>query len=138
MAVKKFFPRGNYRNGIIKNIFPTNESDEIVVKCTSYAQGYSNIYPTAILDDQSSYFHGSTDPAIINLTFKRTIFVTHFAAFGLVGSDGHAWNYPKNFEVKGCKNESCTVLDSIINSERYDSLKLVLTPVQPGVFNKIV
>ena len=138
MVVKKFLPYKDYRNGIIKNIFPTNESTEISVNCTKHAQGYSFIYPTAFLDDKASYFHGTTDPAILELTFKKTIFLTHFAAQPSYLKNGSAWCYPKNFEVTGCRNESCAVLDSIENSERYSLMSFVLTPVQPCTLNKII
>ena len=137
MAVKKILPYRDYRNGIVKHIFPTNKSTEIEVTNTPYNHGFHYVYPTAFLDDEISYFQASTDPATINLTFKKTIFLTHFAAISWE-VNGAAWNYPKTFKVTGCRNEECTVLDSIQNSERYNSTKFVLTPVQPGTFNKII
>ena len=138
MVVRKFLPHKDYRHGIIKNIFPTNKSKEISVNCTNYLTGYTHIYPSAFLDDGISYFQGTTDPAILELTFKKTIFLTHYAVKTWHGVNGNSWCYPKKFEVSGCRNESCIVIDSIENSERYNSTNFVLTPVHPNTLNKII
>ena len=53
MVIKKFSPSGEYRNGIIKNIYPTNESDEITLDCPNVDKNWNNIFPTAFLNDNN-------------------------------------------------------------------------------------
>ena len=136
MVVRKFNPSGNYRNGIIKYIYPTNKSEEIELKYPDVCSGLSHIYPSAFLDDERTYFQSTTSKTDLNMTFKKFLFLTHFAAIPHVDNN-KAWNYPSNFSVTGCMNNKCIVLDSIMNSERYNVTKMVLTPINPGTFNYI-
>ena len=134
MVVRKFSPKGSYLNGIIKYVFPTNKSDQIDLKVTDVGLKWSQIYPTAFLDDQDTYFQSRSKQTFLNMTFKRYFFLTHFAAAAREYADV-AWCNPKNFEVTACNHDSCTVIDSITNSERYNTTKMVLTPINPGVYN---
>ena len=137
MVVRKFPPYGNYRNGIIKNIYPTNESNEIALQYTNYDYHYSHIYPSAFLDDKETYFQSLSSQTELNMSFKRFVFLTYFGLMPRIVSS-REWCFPKSIEIQACKNNDCFVLDSITKNDKYSAPKrLVLTPVNPGTFNNI-
>ena len=136
MVVRRFPPYGGYRKGIIKYIFPTNKSDEIDLKYTNVDKNWAHIYPTAFLDDGISYYQSTSSNTYLNMSFKKYLFLTHFAAIPYAPGNA-AYHYPKNFSVTGCMNDACVVLDSIINSERYNVTTMTLTSINPGTFNFI-
>ena len=139
MVVRRFSPYGSYRKGIIKYIFPTNKSDEIDLKYTNVDKDWAHIYPTAFLDDAGSYYQSTSPNTYLNMTFKKYLFLTHFAISlpGVYSGKEKEICYQKSIDIIGCKDESCVPIISLDNLETYKASEIVLTAINPGTFNAV-
>ena len=81
MVVEYFRPYGDYRKGIIKANYIDNETNNIIVEASPCQENYAFVYPSAILEDTDTYYQTTdTNPyPDVNITFEKTIFISHFA-----------------------------------------------------------
>ena len=134
MVVEYFRPYDDYHKGIIKANYINNQTDNIIVEASTCQGGFSNIYPYAILEDTNTYYQtiGLNEYPDVNITFEKTIFISHFA----LKSGSAGWMYPKNWTFKGCINDKCRLLANSSDPEYFNQSGMRLTTVKPGVFNK--
>ena len=135
MGVSYFKPHSSYTNGIIKANFVSNQSDEVVVEASSCNPWYSGIYPSAMLTNEFYYQSINEDRTTITITFKKVIFVSHFALSTHTFSDGSIIP-PRNWILEGCKENSCYELGGNSDPSFYNVKRMKLSVVQSGVFNK--
>ena len=133
MVVGRFVPRYPYTNGIIKSIYKTK--DDIKVEVSSLDPFHpSTIYETAIFEDNESYFQSHALESYITLTFKKYIFISHFALRPKIVDNKH-WRPPRNVSLTSCLDRMCTINHKEDSSGKYENTKMILTPVIPSVSN---
>ena len=126
MVVERFIPR-KLTNGIIKHIYKTEE--DIHIDVSSITTGYTSIYKTSIFEDDSTSLE-----SYITLTFKKYIFISYFALRPRIWDSKH-WCPPKNVSLRSCFDGICTTNHIESSSSKYESTRMILTPVIPSVSN---
>ena len=132
MVIERFIPR-ILTNGIINKNYKTEE--DIKVEVSSIQQGFDAIYKTAIFEDNYfSYYQSIGFQSYITLTFKKYIFISHFAIRPHI-SFNKQWCPPKNISLTSCLEGMCTISHKEEASEKYETTEMVLTTVTPSVSN---
>ena len=92
MVVKHFVPKNTYLNGIVKSIFKTNKTDDIVVGYKSILLISGNVYPSAILEDGDSYYQSTEIDSYIELNIAASKISKSFlwSVFNLKSSPAYA------------------------------------------------
>ena len=137
MGITYFKPHSSYKNGIIKANFVSNLSDEIVVNATSLNPWHHQIYLSAMLTDDSTYYQSVLENrSTITITFKKALFVSHFSLMSFITGNGFPFHPPHNWVLEGCKDDSCYTLASNSDPSFYNITRMKLSVLQSGVFNK--
>ena len=130
MVIKRYIPR-QLTNGIIKNTYRSEEDISVDVSSIN-TKHHDYIYKTAIFEDNESYFQSTSLSSSITLTFKKYIFISHFAIKPRI-IDSASWYPPQNVSLVSCLDEKCTINHKEETLSKYKSTKMILTPVIPSV-----
>ena len=138
MSIRYFRPYLPYNHGIVKRNFISNTSKNILVDVSSCTQLYPTVYPSAVLQDDTTYYQPwNQGMSTVNITFEKAILLSHFS-FQARAVDNMAWHYPNEWTMHGCMNDVCTLIAKNTRDDLFNQITPKLVVVTPGVFHKIM
>ena len=132
MVIINRFPVRPYNNGLIKAIY--KREDEIEIKGPTPAS-YNWTFEKAIFYDTTDNYYHSGEKLNFSTKFKKFILISHFSARTHYDNNNVPFKPPRNISIDGCIEGKCIPIFREETSERYDTTKMVLSPVSPGVFD---
>ena len=133
MVIINRFPIKPYNNGLVKALYKTKEDIQVDGPTPVSFQW---IFKEAILYDTTDNYYHSGEKLNISLNFKKYILISHFSVRTHYSNDSPAWP-PENISINGCIDGSCIPIYREDISNRYNTIKMTLSPVSPGVFNML-